>query len=381
MAKQTISFWVLGVFLLLWAGCGDAEPVEVEDKGVAAEMIEKTVFGQTESGQNVDLYTCTNQNGLSMQLTNYGAILVTFEAPDREGRLDNINLGFKSLDGYLQRHPYFGATVGRFCNRIGGAKFTLDGETYELAANDGTNHLHGGLKGFDKVIWEAEPVEGAEGVGVRFSYHSADGEEGYPGNLQVEALYLLTNENELKVDFTATTDKATPVNLTNHAYWNLGGAGSGTILDHQLTLAADRYLEVDGELIPTGNIPGVSGTPLDFLKAEAIGARIADLAPMSGYDHCFVLQKQGSGLELAARVEDPESGRVLEILTTQPAIQLYTGNFLDGSDGAGGYPQHSGFCLETQHHPDAPNKADFPSVILRPGETYRQTTVHRFLVN
>ncbi|MCB9921593.1 MAG: galactose mutarotase [Planctomycetaceae bacterium] len=343
--------------------------------------ITKTSFGKTEDGQEIDLYTCTNANGLVVKLTNYGAIVVSVETPDRDGKLANITLGFDRLDGYLQRHPYFGATVGRYCNRIAKGKFTLDGREYTLATNNGENHLHGGDAGFDKQVWKAEEVNTDAGVGVRFSRRSVDGEEGYPGNLDVTATYTLTNANELHMEFTAQTDKATPCNLTNHNYWNLAGAGSGTNENHELQLEADKYLPVDDGLIPTGELADVKGTPLDFSSPHKIGERLKEIdADPVGYDHCYVLRSQDGSMALAARVKEPSTGRVMEIYTTQPGIQLYSGNFLDGSESGGGFNQYGAFCLETQHYPDSPNQPSFPTTILKPGETYKQTTVHKFSV-
>ncbi len=341
--------------------------------------VETSTFGQMPDGQKVTLYTCVNRNGLVLKMIDYGATVVDVETPDRSGKKTNITLSFPNLDGYLQpNEPFFGATVGRYANRIGNAQFTLDGVTYKLPANDGVNSLHGGTKGFDKRMWNAAPVENDEGVGVHFSRLSPDGEEGYPGNLQVDVVYLLTNADELRIDYRATTDKATPVNLTNHCYWNLGGAGSGSILNHVAMIAADSYLPVDQGLIPTGEIAPVEGTPFDFRQPTPIGERI-DQVP-GGYDHCLVLSDQTDDLSLAARVRDPESGRVLEISTTQPGIQFYTGNFLDGSASSGGFSKHGAFCLETEHFPDSPNQPDFPNVILKPGDEYHQVTVHRFSV-
>ena len=342
--------------------------------------IEKQSFGTTREGSEIFAYTCRNENGLVLQTMNYGATILKVEVPDRHGTMANVVLGFPTLEGYLERHPYFGSTVGRFCNRIGGARFELEGKEYSLAVNNPPNHLHGGIVGFDKAVWTSEEVYAEESIGVRYRYVSADGEEGYPGEVQVEAVYALTNDNEIRIEFTATSDAATPINLTNHAYWNLAGAGSGTILDHHLELAADQYLPVDEGLIPTGELQSVEGSPLDFRSSASIGSRIeqVDLTP-TGYDHCYSVRGQYGALRLAARVTEPGSGRVMEVYTTQPGIQLYTGNFLDGSETAGGYPQYSAFCLETQHYPDSPNKPEFPSTILRPGEVLRQTTVHRFL--
>ncbi len=347
----------------------------------ATMKIEKRPFGQTKEGVQVDLYTCTNAKGSVLKMTNFGATTVALKVPDRDGKLTNITLGFESLDGYLGDHPYFGATVGRYCNRIALGRFTLDGHEYTLATNNDANHLHGGDVGFNKVVWKAEPVMTDSAVGLRFRYLSPDGEEGYPGNLSVTAVYLLTNDDQLLVEFTATTDKATPVNLTNHNYWNLAGAGSGTIRDHVLEIPADRYLPVDEGLIPTGELAEVADTPLDFTQPEKIGARLDQIqADPVGYDHCYVLRGEIGQMKLAARVKDPQTGRVMEIHTTQPGLQFYSGNFLDGSDANGGYQQYEGFCLETQHFPDSPNQPDFPCTILRPGDTYHHITIHRFTV-
>ncbi len=351
------------------------------DESQAAMKIEATPFGTTPAGEKVTLYTCTNANGLLVSLIDYGATVVQVDTPDRDGKLANINLGFPTLSGYLGPHPHFGSTIGRFCNRIAKGKFTLAGKEYLLATNNGANHLHGGKIGFDKYLWQAEEVKTVDAVGVKFSRRSEAGEEGYPGNLDVTVAYVLTNDNELRVEFTAVTDESTPLNLTNHNYWNLAGAGAGKVLDHEATIFADHYLAVDAGLIPTGELAPVAGTPLDFRTARPLGERLGDIdAEPKGYDHCFVLRGQAGGLALAARVKDPGSGRVMEIYTTQPGIQLYTGNFLDGSAGNGGFGQHEAFCLETQHYPDSPNQPDFPSSILNPGESFRQLTVHRFSI-
>ena len=350
----------------------------------SAMSIQKSSFGKTKDGAEVSLFICTNKNGLVLKVMTYGATVVSMETPDKAGKLANIQLGFPTLEGYLQRHPYFGSTVGRYGNRIAKGKLKIDGKEFALATNNGPNHLHGGLKGFDAVVWNAEEVKTADSVGVKFTYKSKDGEEGYPGNLNVTVVYSLTNDNEMKIDYTATTDKATVVNLTNHCYWNLGGAGSGDILKTQLTLTADKYLPIDAGSIPTGELAPVKGTAMDFTSPHAIGQRIAELKKephqTKGYDHCYVLRGQDGKLALAARAKDPTSGRVMEISTTEPAIQLYCGNFLDGSPGGNGYKQHDAFCLETQHFPDSPNQSKFPSTLLKPGETYRSTTVHKFSV-
>jgi aldose 1-epimerase len=337
----------------------------------------KSSFGQLPDGTAVDLFTLTNAHGVVAKVTNYGAILTELHVPDKQGKLGDIVHGFDNLGQYLKGHPYFGATVGRVANRIAKGTFTLDSKTYKLAINNGPNALHGGLKGFDKVVWKAEPQAGAA---VKFSYTSPDGEEGYPGTLKVTVTMALTDANELSIDYSATTDKATPVNLTNHSYFNL--AGSGDVLGYELMLAADAYTAVDGALIPTGEIKPVQGTPLDFTSSTPMGARFSQIkANPVGYDNNFVLRSGGKSLALAARVHDPKSGRVLEVLTTEPGIQLYTANFLDGSlKGKGGavYGRHSAFCLEAQHFPDSVNHPSFPSTILQPGQTYRQTTVHKF---
>ena len=376
--------------LLLVAGCqreGDQEQSNQEQpnnssaENGSAMNWNKTSYGKLTDDREVDLYTCTNANGLVVKLITYGAIVTSVEVPDRDGKLDNITLGFDALDGYLPRHPYFGATVGRYCNRIAKGKFKLGDQEYSLATNNDANHLHGGENGFDRVLWEAEPVQTESAVGVKFHYVSKDGEEGYPGNLDVTVVYLLTNDNELSVEFTATTDQPTPVNLTNHNYWNLSGAGSGKILDHELEIASDQYLAVDDGLIPTGELVDVAGGFLDFTKPQKMGARIQEskLEPL-GYDHCFALRSQDGSMAFAARVTDAASGRVMEIQTTQPGLQFYSGNFLDGSEGGGGNQQHEAFCLETQHYPDSPNQPGFPTTILKPGETYQQKTVHKFSV-
>jgi aldose 1-epimerase len=341
-------------------------------------------FGTTGDGQPVHVHTLSLPGKLRVRLMDYGATLLSVEAPDRQGTMANITLGFPTLEGYLGRHPYFGSTVGRYANRIAGGRFTLDGQTYTLATNNGPNHLHGGQKGFDAVLWRSEPVQTPEGRGVRFTYTSPDGEEGYPGRLDVTVTYMLLPPANLRIEYTATTDKPTVVNLTNHAYWNLRGAGNGDILGHRLMLAADKYLPIDATSIPTGELADVRGTVFDFTTPHTIGERIDVLKKppyhTQGYDHCYVLRGPAGTLALAARVEEPTSGRVMEVYTTEPGVQLYCGNFLGGGPSAGGFGQHAGFCLETQHFPDSPNKPHFPSTVLRPGETFRSTTEHRFAV-
>jgi aldose 1-epimerase len=343
--------------------------------------VQKSSFGKMPDGAEIELYALTNAKGVVAKLITYGALMTELHIPDRTGKAVDVVLGFDNLEGYLKGHPYFGATIGRVANRIAKGKFTLDGRTYTLATNNGPNHLHGGLRGFDKVIWKAEQVPAKEGVAVKFSYVSPDGEEGYPGTLCATVVYTLTHNNELRLDYTATTDKATPVNLTNHSYWNL--AGEGDILGHEVMLAADYYTPVDDALIPTGELRAVAISPMAFTKPMAIGSRIRELTNNpQGYDHNYVLNSLGRGLALAARVRDPKSGMVMEIHTTEPGIQFYTGNFLDGTlTGKRGivYHKHHGFCLETDHFPDAVNQPHFPSAILRPGQTYTQTTIHKFI--
>jgi aldose 1-epimerase len=357
-----------------------AAPAETAAGSVS---VRKDAFGTLPGGVATDLYTLANAQGVEVRVTNYGGIITSLKVPDRQGRPGDIVLGYDNLEGYLKASPYFGAIVGRYGNRIGGAQFTLDGTTYKLLANNGPNALHGGRVGFDKVVWKAEPFSRAREAGVVFTHVSPDGDEGYPGRLDVRVTYTLTDANELAFDYEATTDKATPVNLTQHTYFNL--AGSGDVLGHVLMLNADRFTPVDKTLIPTGELAPVDGTPFDFRTPTAIGARIdADhpqIAFGGGYDHNFVLSRQGDGLSLGARVSEPTTGRVLEMRTTQPGVQFYTGNFLDGTIvGKGGqaYQKRAAFCLETQHFPDSPNKPEFPSSILRPGQTYKTRTVFAF---
>ncbi|MFB3829556.1 MAG: aldose epimerase family protein [Bryobacteraceae bacterium] len=347
-----------------------------------ANKVTKQPFGKTTAGEDVDLYTLANRNGMQAAITTYGGIVVSLKVPDRAGKAEDVVLGFDDLQGYLKRHPYFGALIGRYGNRIGQGKFTLNGVEYTLARNNGENALHGGLKGFDKAVWQAR----AEDNRLALSHVSKDGDEGYPGTLSVTVTYTLTDNNELRIDYAATTDKDTVVNLTNHSYFNLSGAGNGDILKHQVMLNADRFTPVDAGLIPTGELKPVEGTPFDFRKPTEIGARIGQpdeqLVRGKGYDHNFVVNGASGTLRLAARVTEPTSARVMEVYTTEPGIQFYTGNFLDGSlTGKGGkvYRHRYGFCLETQHFPDSPNKPEFPSTVLKPGQQYRSTTVYKFL--
>ncbi len=347
---------------------------------------EKKPFGKTPDGQPVDLYVLTNKNGVEVAITNYGGAVVSLKVPDRNGKFGDVVLGYDSLDGYVNDKGYFGAIVGRYGNRIGHAQFSIDGKTYTLARNNGENSLHGGIKGFNKAVWAAKELPVKNGQSLELTYLSKDGEEGFPGNLHVRVVYTLTDSNELKIEYSATTDKKTVVNLTNHTYFNLAGPGSGDILGHQLVIEADKFTPVDASLIPTGELRDVPGTPLDFGKATAIGARIdqddEQLKLGHGYDHNFVLRRAaGAPISLAARVVEPNTGRVLEVWTTEPGVQFYTGNFLDGTArGKGGltYARRSAFCLETQHFPDSPNQPKFPSVVLNPGEKYSTTTTYRF---
>ena len=351
----------------------------------AKPAIDKAPFGKLPDGRAVDLFTLTNSKGMVAKITNYGAIVVALIVPDRAGHLDDVVLGYDNLDGYIAKSPFFGAIVGRYGNRIAKGQFALDGKTYTLARNDHANHLHGGVVGFDKVLWSATPVTGKKSVGLELRYLSKDGEEGYPGNLTVAITYTLTDDNKLKIDYVATTDKTTVANITHHGYFNLDGAGSGDILGEELLINADRFTPVDRGLIPTGELRPVKGTPLDFTQPTAIGARINNqdeqLKNGGGYDHNWVLNRTGAGLSLAAKLTSPKTGRVMEVLTTEPGLQFYSGNFLDGSiTGKGGkvYARRSGLCLETQHFPDSPNQPSFPSTVLKPGETYKTTTVFRF---
>jgi len=347
--------------------------------------LKKAAFGKTKDGQPVGIYTLTNTGGMEVAITNYGGVVVSIKAPDRNGKFADVVLGFDTFDAYLNNTPFFGALVGRYGNRIAKARFTLDGHEYHLAANDNGNTLHGGLKGFDKRLWQAKDVSTKEIPALELTCLSKDGEEGFPGNLSVTVTYSLTPKNELKIDYAATTDKDTVLNLTNHSYFNLAGQGERDILSHLMMINADRFTPVDATLIPTGELKSVAGTPLDFRKPTAIGARIdADDQQMKfgrGYDHNFVLNRKGGELILAARVTEPSSGRVLEVLTTQPGLQFYTGNFLDGTiHGKAGkvYPRRSAFCMETQHFPDSPNQPQFPTAVLKPGEHFQSTTVFRF---
>ena len=379
--------------LLLLAACGannsadqattTAPAAADSTQTTSAAMPTSASFGKTTDGTEVQLFTLTNANGVKATITNYGGTLTSLLVPDKNGKMGDVILGFDNVSGYQSPEfkkagPYFGALIGRYGNRIKAGKFTLEGKEYSLAKNNGPNSLHGGLKGYDKVVWQAEPGAAADGQSLKLSYVSKDGEEGYPGTLTVAVVYTLTNDNALKIDYTATSDKATVVNLTNHTYFNLNHGAGKDILGHEVTLPADRYTVVDATLIPTGELRPVKGTPFDFTAPHAIGERIAQVP--GGYDHNWVLNT-ATGQHAAAIVYEPVSGRTLEVTTDEPGIQFYTGNFLDGTlKGKGGtvYGKHAGFCLETQHFPDSPNQPKFPSTVLKPGETFHSVSTYKF---
>jgi aldose 1-epimerase len=350
--------------------------------------VTKQVWGKTAAGEAVDLYTLTNATGASVQVATLGGTVVSVKVPDKTGALGDVVLGFDSLDGYLGPHPFFGVLVGRYGNRIGNARFALDGKTYTLAKNNGVNSLHGGLKGFDKYVWKTREVASPDGLAIELTHVSPDGDEGFPGTLSATVRYTWTDANALRIDYTATTDKPTVINLTNHSYFNLSAGAAATVLDHTLQLAADKFTPVDKGLIPTGELRPVAGTPFDFAKPRRVGEQIdkddEQIKFGGGYDHNFVLRQPANGtMRLAARVAEPTSGRIMEVTTTEPGVQFYTGNFLDGSvKGRGGKPyvKRSGLCLETQHYPDSPNRPDFPPVVLRPGQTYKTSTQYTFSV-
>ena len=342
--------------------------------------IQKESFGKLPDGKEVDLYTLSNDNGVEAKIANYGGIITSLKTPDKQGHFADIVLGHDNLDGYLKDNsPYFGAIIGRVANRIAKGKFVLDGRDYILATNASDNHLHGGTIGFDKVVWNAEEIKNTDSVSLKLTCRSPDGDEGYPGNLNCVVIYTLTNDDELKIGYEATTDKTTIVNLTNHSYFNLAGFDSGDVYDHQLWIDADKYTAVDGDLMPTGEIESVKDTPLDFTKPESIGSRIEQAG---GYDNNYVINDWDGSLKKIAKVTEPATGRTMGVLTTEPGVQLYSGNFLNGSiTGKGAvYNKHGGFCLETQHFSDAPNQPSFPSIVLKPGEKYAQTTIYKFTV-
>ena len=353
----------------------------------AKPSITSKPFG-TVKGKQVQLFTLRNARGMEAHITNYGGIIQALLVPDRGGQLGDVSLGYDNVSSYVKATPYFGALIGRYGNRIAKGRFKVDGKTYKLATNDGPNHLHGGKVGFDKVIWAPKASMTAAGPTLTLTYTSKDGEEGYPGNLKVKAVYTLTNRNELKLDFTATTDKATPINLTNHCYFNLAGAGAGDVLNHYVRINSRKMVPVDNTLIPTGKLRNIAGTAFDFSKAMAIGERINDDDPQlklgkTGYDHCWVVNKPLGQYGLLARVYEPTSGRILEVFSNEPGVQFYTGNFLDGTNiGKGGitYEFRNAFCLEPEHYPDTPNQPNFPSCILRPGQTYHHSMAFRFSI-
>ena len=371
--NKSIKILLTGAILFI-SGCG--EPIKNSEEKMC---ITKQAYGETD-GQKVYSYTLTNGNGLKAEIINYGGTITKLYVPDRQGNLGDIVLGYDRLEDYISNGGYFGALIGRYGNRIDKGKFTLNGVKYKLAQNDGENHLHGGTKGFDKVVWDGEEIKVDNGVGLKLFYLSKDGEEGYCGNLSCTVIYTLTSDNELQISYEAETDKTTVINLTNHSYFNLAGHNSGDILGHEIMLNADHFLPVDDGLIPTGPIEPVKGTPMDFTTSMAIGSRIEQVK--GGYDHNYCLNSSDGSVGLAAELYDRGSGRVMQIFTTEPGIQFYTGNFLNGSSKGKGavYYKHNGFCLETQHFPDSPNRANYPSVVLRPGQKYKQLTVHKFFV-
>ena len=381
MPCAKLAHAIIATILLALVACTSDTPAP----GGEPEMIARAPFGNTPDGQQVELFTMSNRNGIELRAMTYGAVIVSLRTPDRDGQLDDIVLGFDSLASYTTVRGYFGPVVGRYGNRIAQGQFTLDSVTYTLAKNNGPNHLHGGVRGFNKMVWRGEPFQRGDSVGVTFRYTSPDGEEGYPGTLETAVTYTLTDANELIIDYHATTDKPTVVNLTQHSFFNLAGIAKGDVLGHELMINASAFTPVDAGMIPTGEIRSVEGTPFDFRQATAIGARIDTIDEQisygPGYDHNFVLDRVGTGLELAARVTEPMTGRTLEVRTTEPGIQFYAGNKLDGTIiGKGGHPfvKRGGFCLETQHFPDSPNQPSFPSTVLRPGNEYRSRTVFAF---
>ena len=371
MKKNLVILIIAAIFLSCKLMPKEEEKVNIKP------MTEKTLYGMIGT-DSVFQYTLTNKKGMVVKILNYGGTVTDIITPDKHGKMGDVALGYDSLSGYRQPgNPYFGVLVGRYGNRIANAKFTLDGKEYTLAANNGPNTLHGGLKGFDKVVWTVKSFDDAS---LSLSYLSKDGEEGYPGNLSVDVTYSLSDDNGLKIEYTAVTDKATPLNLTNHCYFNLSAGADSTILDHELMLKADKYTPVNRTLIPTGKIDDVKGTPMDFTTSKKIGKDIANVT--GGYDHNWVLNRSGNGLEMIASVYHAGSGRYMEVFTTQPGIQFYTGNFLDGrlknTRNGMKYVKHAALCLETQHFPDSPNQPSFPNTILKPGETFHETTVYKF---
>ncbi|MHC4641573.1 MAG: aldose epimerase family protein [Planctomycetota bacterium] len=380
MSIKRFCLFVLVSAQIASVGC-EAAFAQSSGKTSGRAGIQVESFGQTPEGQKVTLYNLTNANGLRAKVIDYGAILVSLEVPDRKGKLADIALGFDDLDSYVKRNPLFGATVGRYANRISNASFTLDGVEHKLTANAGKNHIHGGgKKRFDKVVWKGRPTRNEEGVCIQFTHLSKDGEEGFPGNLDCIVTYALTNKNELKISYKVTTDKPTIINLTNHSYFNLAGAGNGDVRGHEIMINANLYTPAGEGLIPTGEIHSVKNTPLDFTESKTIGSRIDQLKETRGYDHNYVLKKSTGQHDLASRVYEPASGRIMEVYTTEPGMQFYTANGMRGIKGKDGkvYQRHYGFCLETQHFPDSPNKPHFPSTVLRPGREYNTETIFKF---
>lgn len=368
------------LFLIVCSALALASPAWAAKSGVA-----RSPFGSLPDGRRVEAFTLTNAAGMEVRVLDYGGIITSIKAPDRNGKFDDVVLGYDSMAGYATNPPYLGALVGRYANRIGKAQFTLDGKTYTLAANNNGNSLHGGLKGFDKALWEAKPFETPESAGVVLTHTSPDGEEGYPGTLQLRVTFVLTSKNEVVIDYQATADKPTVLNLTHHDYFNLAGEGSGNVLGHAVRLFADRYTPVDANILPTGELASVADTPFDFRQPTPIGARINADHPQiklgSGYDHNFVINRQPLSPAIAARVYEPKSGRTLEVHTTEPGVQFYTANFLEGTGKSGHvYQKRDAFCLETQHFPDSPNQPMFPTTTLRPGKTFQSRTVYAFSV-
>jgi len=389
--RITKPFIFYGILLMTLVNIGcrqnkkeNQSEIEMETTENKPNPIEETSFGIMPDGAEVKKFTLKNEGGTEVDVITYGGIITRWTAPDRNGFYDDVVLGFDNLNQYLEGSPYFGALIGRYGNRIAKGKFSLDGETYTLATNDGDNHLHGGKKGFDKVVWEATPKNDEEGAVLVLTYTSEDGEEGYPGKLDVKVTYTLTNDNALDIQYEAVTDKPTVVNLTQHSYFNLSGLLSKPVLDHEIYLNADTYLPVDGGLIPTGEYRPVAGTPFDFKEPKLIGKEIEvdneQLKLGKGYDHCWVLNKGEEDLRMVASAYHKKTGRFMEVYTNEPGIQFYSGNFLDGTlpaKGGGTYVKRSGFCLETQHYPDSPNQSDFPSVRLNPGEKYTSRTMYK----
>ena len=372
------------VLFNLAAACSLGILATCESVGTKGMSISSNTFGTTTNGQKVDIYTLHNSKGMEAKITNYGGIIVSLKVPDKNGKIADVVLGFDKLSDYEARNPFFGAITGRYANRIANGKFKLNGTEYKLAVNNGPNSLHGGKVGFDKKVWSASRVHRKDGVGVEMSYTSPDGEEGYPGTLKCLVTYVLTNNNELLIQYSATTDKPTVINLTNHSYFNLAGEGSGNILNHEVTINADYFTPTDDGLIPTGEKADVRGTPLDFTSPHKIGERIgAGFKPLKqgmGYDHNFIISG-GHGLKLAARVKDPRSGRVMEVRTTEPAVQFYSSNHmtkLTGCKNGHTYDFRHAYCFETQHYPDSPNHPDFPTTVLNPGDTYQHTCIYKF---